>query len=31
MSLAEEQETGIGSDSKRVFPQPEMADELTLY
>src|ERR1700730_11316232 len=31
MSLAEEQETGIGRDSKCILPQPEMADELTLY
>ena len=31
MSLAKKQETGIGSDSKRVLPQPEMADELTLH
>src|ERR1700724_2948918 len=31
MSLAEEQETGIGGDPKGIFPQPEMAHELTLH
>src|SRR6185369_7661564 len=31
MGLAEKQETGIRGNAKRVLPQPEMADELTLY
>jgi hypothetical protein len=31
MSMAQVQETGIGGNAKGVFPQPEMAQELTSH